>query len=105
MIKPKSHHQHSSNAMIEKLNTVLNPATGKMQEYRHLIKGDQSEVWSTANRKEIARLAQGRADKSIKGTNTLFFKHLKVILPVRKPIYLRLVAAYWPKKEEKHRVR
>jgi len=45
-------HQHSSNAMIEKLNAVINPTTGQMQEYHHLIKGDEAEVWAPANSKK-----------------------------------------------------
>ena len=59
-----------------------------MQDYRHLIKGDQEEVWAAENSKEIARLTQGRVDKSIEGTNTLFFNHPKNIPPGRKPTYL-----------------
>ena len=50
-------------------------------------------------------MAQGRADNSIEGTNTLLFKHPKSIPPGRKPTYLRVVAACRPTKEDKHRVR
>ena len=53
----KSYHQASSNAMIEKLNAVLYPATGQMQDYRYLIKGNQAEVWAAANSNKLTRLA------------------------------------------------
>ena len=100
---PNSYYQDSGNAMIEKFNAVLNPATGKMQEYRHLIKGNQAEVWAAANNKEIARLAQGRAYRSIEGTNTtLLFKHPKSIPLERRPTYLQVLATYRPTKENKH---
>ena len=76
-----------------------------MEEYRHLLGGDDAKLWETANSKEIARLAQGRADNSIIGTNTLHFKHPKEIPTGRKPTYLRVVAAYRPTKDDPHRVR
>ena len=39
---------------------------------RQLIVGDEAHLWIGANGKEIARLAQGRADGSVQGTNTMF---------------------------------
>ena len=94
-IVPSTH-----NSIIHALNVVLNADTGKMEEYRHLIKGSQSQQWTVANAKEIARLAQGRADGSVEGTNTLFFKHPHTIPHGRKATYLRVVAAYRPTKED-----
>ena len=61
-------------------------------------------MWAAVNVKEIARLAQGRANKSIEGSNTLFFKHPKIIPLGRKATYLRVVTVYLPTKEDQHRV-
>jgi len=65
-----------------------------MQAYRRLIKGEQVELCTSANMKEIARLAQGQANKSIEVINRLFFKHPKIILLGRKATYIHVLEAY-----------
>ena len=56
-----------------KLNAVLNAETGKLEEYRTLLKGVDKIIWERGCSKEVARLAQGRKDGSVKGTETLHF--------------------------------
>ena len=43
-------------------NAVINEETGKLEEYRHLIKGKDAKQWLRGNAKEIARLSRGRKD-------------------------------------------
>ena len=57
------------------------------------------------NSKEITRLAQGSKSRNTIGTNTIFFKHHNEISPGKKPTYLRVVAAYCPKKEDPYRIK
>jgi hypothetical protein len=60
--------------MCELAGAVLDPKTGELMEYRHLIaKPEYCEVWSKANAKEIGRLAQG-IPGVVEGTNTFFFQ-------------------------------
>ena len=44
-------------------NLVLNPLTGVLQEFRHLIKGPDKEIWIKSLANEIGRLAQGVASE------------------------------------------
>ena len=80
------------------LNAVLNSESGKLEEYRHLVKGPNAKEWLRRNTVEIARLYQGRNDKSYKGTNTIVFKHTSALPKGRKATYLRVVADQCPNK-------
>jgi len=102
---PRETATSTTNPIIHAINAVLNADTDKMKECRHLIKGPQAHKWQAANTKEIARPVQGRADGSVEGTNTLFFKHPHAIPKAKKATYLRVVAAYRPTKEDPHRIR
>ena len=53
-------------------NAVLNPVTGVLQEFCHLIKGPEKEIWTKSLANEFVRLAQG-VSKRIEGTNTMYF--------------------------------
>ena len=87
------------------VNAVLNPATGELEEYRHLINGKNAKEWLRGNAKEIARLCQGRKDNTYRGTNTIIFKHPREKPPQAQPTYLRVVAAYRPSKQDPYRIR
>jgi hypothetical protein len=54
-------------------NTVTNPITGKVQEYQHLVKGLQKDIWTRGFANELGRLAQGVGDRMKKGTETKKF--------------------------------
>eukprot|EP00957_Ditylum_brightwellii_P049142 3728651-Ditylum_brightwellii.AAC.1 len=41
------------------VNTVYNKDTGKMEEYRQLIKGKTKQKWETSFANELGRLANG----------------------------------------------
>ena len=56
------------------INAVLDPSTtGKMQEYRDLIKTKDKELWQDGAYKELARLAQGHKKGDVHATNTIQF--------------------------------
>ena len=68
------------------LNALLDNETGKLMEYRHLMKNSEyHKLYNNYYAKEIGRLAQGMPGQVIV-TNTIFFID-KVILP----------ADYWRK--------
>jgi hypothetical protein len=54
-------------------NAVLNTDTGKLEEYRYLLKGPDKLKWEAGCSKEIARLTQGRNDVSVKGAESIHF--------------------------------
>ena len=78
--------------------SVLDPVTGASLEYRHLIKGDDANLWETGWCNEYRRLGP-------KGTNTMRPILPSELPPDRSVGFLRMVAAYKPHKIEKHRVR
>ena len=86
-------------------NAVLNANTGKLEEYRHLLKGADKTKWENGCSKEIARLAQGRADGSVKGSETMHFIHRDKLPKNKKPTYLRICANYRPQKSDPYRIR
>jgi hypothetical protein len=52
---------------------VLDPTTGDLMEYRHLMKREEyREVWRKAAAKEFGKLTQG-IPGVVEGTNTFFF--------------------------------
>ena len=52
-------------------NSVTHQISGVAQEYRHLIKGPEREIWEISFANELRKLAQGI--KEVKGTNTVIF--------------------------------
>jgi len=89
---------------LRKINAVLNADTGKLEEYRQLLKGIDKLLWEKGGSKEIAQLAQGRKDGSVKGTNTLHFIPHDMLPKGKKPTYLRICANHHPQKEDPYRV-
>jgi hypothetical protein len=88
------------------LNAVLNKDTGKLEEYRHLIKGKQAQQWRTGNVREIARLAQGLPSHGIPtGTDSINFLHPRNLPANRTATYLRVVSDYRPQKADPYRIR
>ena len=70
----------------------------------NLIKGPNKDKWFEGNSKEIVRSSQGRQDGSIKGTNTIYFMHPRVLPASRKSTYLRVVVLYRPTKVDPFRI-
>lgn len=87
------------------MNAVLNEETGKMEEYRDLIKGKHKEVWQNGMSKELARLSQGRAQGDVVGTNTVVWQHPREMPKNKKPTYMRICANYRPQKKDPFRIR
>ena len=86
-------------------NIVVDPITGETQEYRHLIKGLNAEIWCRAFANEIGQLASGVGNRMTSGTkNIVFIRHDQVPV-VRKVTYGRIVATIRPHKTKQHCVR
>ena len=62
------------------INAVLDPTTGDLLELYQLLKTPEAKIWIYGAFDELARLAQGRKKRTIKGTNTIHF-----ISPNQKP--------------------
>eukprot|EP00804_Cyclotella_cryptica_P027157 CCRYP_016091-RA/>CCRYP_016091-RA protein AED:0.31 eAED:0.28 QI:0/0/0/1/1/1/2/0/527 len=91
----------------EILAAILDTDTGKLLEYRHLIKNlKYCTIWKNAYGKELGRLAQG-IPGTVKGTNTIvFLAHNQIPPHCRKDVtYGRICANYQPEKEDHYRIR
>ena len=89
---------------VQFAGAVLNPDTGSMMEYRHLIKDPKyKEIWNKSFANEIGRLAQGIRD--VIGTNTIFFIPVTDMPAGRTATYGRLVCDIREEKTEKYRTR
>jgi len=90
---------------LEMLNAVLDEDTGKLMEYRALMKSPKySKLYGQSYAKELGRLAQG-IPGTVEGTNTIFFIH-KSNVPAerwRDITYGRVVVNYRPEKDDPYR--
>jgi uncharacterized protein YaaQ len=92
---------------IETANPVLDYETGKLLEYRQLLKHPKySKAWSTSAANEFGRLAQGVGGR-VKGTNTIFFiKFEEIPLDRRRDVtYINFVCNVRTEKSEPNRTR
>eukprot|EP00957_Ditylum_brightwellii_P131116 10000671-Ditylum_brightwellii.AAC.1 len=53
-------------------NAVIDKATGRALEYKHLIKTKEKETWFTSCANDFGRSAQGVGTRMKEGTNTIF---------------------------------
>lgn len=86
-------------------NSVINPETGQLQEYKHLIQGPDKELWTTSFANELGRLAQGVGSRMPTGTKTVFFINKLQVPKGRKATYGRIIVGICPEKKETHRTR
>ena len=76
--------------------------TGVLQEFCHLIKGPEKEIWKESLANEFGRLAQGVRNR-IEGTNTMYFiPKEEVPLKTKKLTYPKIVCDIRPNKAETH---
>lgn len=102
----KSHSPvHQLHLIKPEINSVFDPITGCMLKYRHLLKGPNKYIWKRALANDLGRLAQGVGTRMKKGTNTIFFIHLKQMPKGKKIAHCKLVASIRPLKEEINNVR
>jgi hypothetical protein len=66
--------------------------------FNNLLKGPDKLKWEAGCSKEIARLAQGRKDASVKGTESIHFINFRQLPKGKKTTYLRICANYRPQK-------
>ena len=71
----KQQHQlnHAISSITALENPVLDKTTGKLLEYRDLIKGENKIVWEKGMPNELGRLAQGVGTRIPHGTDTIKF--------------------------------
>jgi hypothetical protein len=86
-------------------NSVTDPITGEVQEFRHLMQGPNRPTWMTSFANELGRLAQGIGTRMPTGTNTCFFIPKKQVPTNRTVTYGRIIASIRPQKTETHRTR
>lgn len=85
-------------------NSVEHPITGKLMEYRELIRDPiTTPAWTISSANEFGRLSQGIRD--IPGTNTIFYIRHDEVPAGRTCTYLRFVCLVRPQKEEQNRTR
>ena len=91
----------SDRATKQYTNAILNPFTGNMMEYRHLIADPATrEVWEKSSANEFGRLTKG-LKRGIQGTETMKFIQKHEVPYNKKVTYARLVCYHKPQKEEK----
>ena len=86
-------------------NVFIDPTTGALLEYRHLIKRPTKSIWENSFSNEIGRLAQGVGTRMPYGTNTIFFIPKDKVPAGRTVTYGRIVAKIRPQKAETYRTR
>jgi hypothetical protein len=89
--------------------TAINKDTGKRAEYKELTQSTEGPRWKIAMCKELGRLFQGhkcsQQEHDTKGTDTCQIIRKQMILPGKKPTYVRVVADTREQKEGPFRVR
>ncbi len=91
----------------ESANPVLDWDTGKLLEYRQLLRDPKhKEIWTKAGANELGRLAQGVGGR-IEGTNTIFFIHKHEIPQdrLKDVTYIKFVASVRTEKDDPNRIR
>jgi hypothetical protein len=81
-------------------NAVVNPNTGKIEEWRHVKVGEESRTWLKGAANEIGRLAQGHG--TFDGTETMHFIQRHNMPKGRQATYLCIVVDFRPQKDETH---
>lgn len=91
----------------EAANPVLDHETGKLLEYRQLLRDPKhKEIWNRAAANEFGRLAQGVGGR-VEGTNTIQFIHKHEIPQDRwKDVtYVKFVSSIRTEKDDPYRIR
>ena len=65
----------SSKTSPHEENSVIDPITGAVYEYRHLQQGPDAHIWKRGIANDLGKLSQGVGRHSPKGTNTIFYIH------------------------------
>jgi hypothetical protein len=86
-------------------HAVIDPNTGKSQNYRQLIQGPDADIWIQGCTNEMGRLLLGIDPALNTGTDTIRFIGHEEVPAGKIPTYLSIVVDIHPQKEETHRVR
>ena len=103
--------QYNNNETDNKLQAAINimalavmcEDTGKLLNYKKLLKTKHKDVWTKSCSNEFGRLAQGNG--TVEGTNTIFFINFHEMPKGRKATYANIVVDIRPEKKETHRTR
>ena len=103
----KQQHQlnHAISSITALANPVLDKTTGKLLEYRDLIKGKDKIIWEKGMSNELGRLAQGVGTRMPHGTDTIKFIKFHDVPKNKKPTYARIVSELKPHKPDPFRIR
>ena len=93
-----------SNIQIE-LNSVLDPSTENLLEFRHFIKVPDRKNGDTSISNDIGRLVQGVGTRMTTGTNIIFSMHASKMPKHNKITYFKLSTTILPLKTEVNRVK
>jgi hypothetical protein len=92
------------NTSINFIGAIVDDITGKVLEYRHLIKSDKhKDIWRHSFANKLGRLFQGIRD--IKGTDTCFFIEKDKVPCHKQATYGHICCNYRPQKDKPHRTR
>jgi hypothetical protein len=83
---------------------AFNPDTGQLTEYTKLSQCSEGALWIESCKDKFGRLCQGHRTDMPGSTKTMFFIPVSNIPKGKKPTYLRIVAAFCPKKNNPRRV-
>ena len=103
--RPPTNNRRNILPLRHSINAVLDETTGKLLEYRHLVKTKMKPTWENGLSKEFARLASGRSKDNTPGTDTIEWIYPQQLPSTKKPTYVKLCANYRPQKEDPYRVR
>ena len=78
-------------------NSGTHQISGVAQEYRHLIKGPEREIWERSFANELGQLAQVIREFNV--TNTVMFIPKSKVPKYQKVTYGKIVCEIKPKKE------
>ena len=83
----------SATHISQEAHSVLDAATSKVLEYRHLCQGPDKATWTTSLANDLGQLAQGVGTRMPTGTDTIFFIPKSAMPRQKKVTYGQLVSS------------
>jgi hypothetical protein len=84
--------------------SVINPVTGQLQEYQHLIQGPDAPIWTKSFANELGCLAQEVALACPPELRTFFFISKNQVPAGHQVTYGQIISLIRPQKTETHRI-
>ena len=101
-LRTQQQHQmnHAIDSIIHLANPIMDKDTGKLHEYRDLIKGKDKSVWEQGMSNELVKLADSVGTQMLHGTNTIKYIRYEDMPNHKKPTYARVVSKLRPQKPD-----